>query len=243
MLVRADPDTKSISMMSFPRDLFVADPLPGQAAFGARINNAYATCGTKGTLETVRKLTGPARQLPDHGQLPRLPPARRRGRRHLDGRRPALLQRPRRRLRLRHDQPLPRLPEARRLPGARFRPLPAHGLRPLPRRAPAAVRARVQGPDQGEHRPVRAAEGDQDDHEERRGRRRRQLGARRQDRARVRPLRLLAAAGPLLPVEDRGARGDGRASTSSRPRRTSRRRCRSSRTRTSSRRRTRPRWR
>ena len=32
MLVRADPDTKSISMMSFPRDLFVADPLPGQGA-------------------------------------------------------------------------------------------------------------------------------------------------------------------------------------------------------------------
>ena len=31
---------------------------PGRSPFGARINNAYATCGTKGTLETVRKLTG-----------------------------------------------------------------------------------------------------------------------------------------------------------------------------------------
>ena len=58
MLVRADPDTKSISMMSFPRDLFVQIHCPGRAPFGARINNAYATCGTKGTLETVRKLTG-----------------------------------------------------------------------------------------------------------------------------------------------------------------------------------------
>ena len=58
MLVRADPETKSISMMSFPRDLFVQIHCPGQTPFGARINNAYATCGTKGTLETVRKLTG-----------------------------------------------------------------------------------------------------------------------------------------------------------------------------------------
>ncbi len=58
MLVRADPETKSISMMSFPRDLYVQIHCPGKTAFGARINNAYATCGTKGTLETVRKLTG-----------------------------------------------------------------------------------------------------------------------------------------------------------------------------------------
>jgi LCP family protein required for cell wall assembly len=58
MLVRADPDTESISMMSFPRDLYVQIHCPGRSPFGARINNAYATCGTKGTLETVRKLTG-----------------------------------------------------------------------------------------------------------------------------------------------------------------------------------------
>ncbi len=45
-------------MMSFPRDLFVEIHCPGRSPFGARINNAYATCGTKGTLETVRKLTG-----------------------------------------------------------------------------------------------------------------------------------------------------------------------------------------
>src|SRR4029453_18216836 len=58
MLVRADPDTKSISLLSFPRDLYTQIHCPGRAAFGARINQAYATCGTKGTLETVRKLTG-----------------------------------------------------------------------------------------------------------------------------------------------------------------------------------------
>ena len=58
MLVRADPETKSISMLSFPRDLYVQIHCPGKTPFGARINNAYATCGTKGTLETVKKLTG-----------------------------------------------------------------------------------------------------------------------------------------------------------------------------------------
>lgn len=58
MLLRADPGTKSVSMLSFPRDLFVEIRCPGQAPFGARINSAYATCGTKGTLETVRELTG-----------------------------------------------------------------------------------------------------------------------------------------------------------------------------------------
>jgi anionic cell wall polymer biosynthesis LytR-Cps2A-Psr (LCP) family protein len=57
MLVRADPETKSISLLSFPRDLFVEIHCPGRAPFGARINNAYAECGTKGTLETVRELT------------------------------------------------------------------------------------------------------------------------------------------------------------------------------------------
>jgi LCP family protein required for cell wall assembly len=58
MLVRADPETKSVSLMSFPRDLWVEIHCPGRATFGARINQAYATCGTKGTLETVRNLTG-----------------------------------------------------------------------------------------------------------------------------------------------------------------------------------------
>ena len=58
MLVRADPDTKSISLLSFPRDLFVEIHCPGRPIFSSRINGAYSECGTKGTLETVRKLTG-----------------------------------------------------------------------------------------------------------------------------------------------------------------------------------------
>jgi LCP family protein required for cell wall assembly len=58
MLLRADPETKSISMLSFPRDLLVDVYCPGQSVVRDRINSAYSRCGSKGTLETVRKLTG-----------------------------------------------------------------------------------------------------------------------------------------------------------------------------------------
>jgi LCP family protein required for cell wall assembly len=64
MLIRADPVTKTISLLSFPRDLVVPLYCPskgGGAAVpqgSARINNAYAFCGLSGSLETVRHLTG-----------------------------------------------------------------------------------------------------------------------------------------------------------------------------------------
>jgi LCP family protein required for cell wall assembly len=69
MLMRADPVTKTISLLSFPRDLIVPIWCPGQTANGARngpatvvdhgrINSAYAFCGSTGALETVRHLTG-----------------------------------------------------------------------------------------------------------------------------------------------------------------------------------------
>jgi LCP family protein required for cell wall assembly len=59
MLIRADPRTNSISLLSFPRDLDV--PIycseNGPAAGTDRINSAYSRCGSKGTLLTVEKLT------------------------------------------------------------------------------------------------------------------------------------------------------------------------------------------
>ena len=58
MLVRADPTTDTISMLSFPRDLHVEIHCPGRAPFGDRINQAYATCKAEGSLETVKHLTG-----------------------------------------------------------------------------------------------------------------------------------------------------------------------------------------
>jgi LCP family protein required for cell wall assembly len=59
MLIRADPVTKTISLLSFPRDLEVpiycgAEPYPGVA----RINSAYSDCGSKGTVLTIKHLTG-----------------------------------------------------------------------------------------------------------------------------------------------------------------------------------------
>jgi LCP family protein required for cell wall assembly len=58
MLLRADPRTDSISMMSFPRDLTVLNYCPGHTPVLDRINAAYSTCGARGTLDTVRQLTG-----------------------------------------------------------------------------------------------------------------------------------------------------------------------------------------
>jgi LCP family protein required for cell wall assembly len=58
MLVRADPDTEAISLLSFPRDLIVDVTCPGKGSYRGKINEAYTDCGTRGTLETVRKLTG-----------------------------------------------------------------------------------------------------------------------------------------------------------------------------------------
>jgi LCP family protein required for cell wall assembly len=64
MLIRADPVTKTISLLSFPRDLIVPIWCPGKNGAAAvpygsgRINSAYSSCGLSGSLETVRHLTG-----------------------------------------------------------------------------------------------------------------------------------------------------------------------------------------
>jgi LCP family protein required for cell wall assembly len=58
MLVRADPVAKTISMLSFPRDMRVPIHCPGKLPFESKINAAYEACGETGTLETVQALTG-----------------------------------------------------------------------------------------------------------------------------------------------------------------------------------------
>jgi LCP family protein required for cell wall assembly len=68
MLIRADPTTKTVSLLSLPRDLDVPIYCPSRTATGrngpavvydhGRINSAYAFCGPTGSLETVRHLTG-----------------------------------------------------------------------------------------------------------------------------------------------------------------------------------------
>jgi LCP family protein required for cell wall assembly len=59
MLVRADPVTKTISLLSFPRDLEVPIYCGATPIGTDRINSAYARCGgAKGTLLTIKHLTG-----------------------------------------------------------------------------------------------------------------------------------------------------------------------------------------
>jgi len=58
ILVRADPETKSLSMLSFPRDLIATIKCPGHPDLRDRINAAFSECGTLGSVETVRALTG-----------------------------------------------------------------------------------------------------------------------------------------------------------------------------------------
>ena len=57
MLVRTDPGTDTVSMLSFPRDLRVEIHCPGRGTWADKINAAYATCGPAGPLETVKALT------------------------------------------------------------------------------------------------------------------------------------------------------------------------------------------
>ena len=58
MLVRADPSSDSISLLSFPRDMRVEIRCPGRTPFFDKINAAYSYCGPQGSLQTVRALTG-----------------------------------------------------------------------------------------------------------------------------------------------------------------------------------------
>jgi LCP family protein required for cell wall assembly len=63
MLVRADPATKTISLLSFPRDLLVTLYCPDKsgnpvAQGRGKINGAYALCESQGSLATVKQLTG-----------------------------------------------------------------------------------------------------------------------------------------------------------------------------------------
>jgi LCP family protein required for cell wall assembly len=58
MLVRADPQQNTLSLLSFPRDLNVTIHCPNMAPVTDRINAAWTDCGAQGTLDTVQQLTG-----------------------------------------------------------------------------------------------------------------------------------------------------------------------------------------
>jgi LCP family protein required for cell wall assembly len=58
MLVRVDPHGDFISLLSFPRDLLTTIKCPGIPDHVDRINAAFSMCGTQGSVDTVRALTG-----------------------------------------------------------------------------------------------------------------------------------------------------------------------------------------
>jgi LCP family protein required for cell wall assembly len=58
MLIRADPTTNTISLLSFPRDLDVPIYCGATPITTDRINSAYSRCGPKGSLLTIKHLTG-----------------------------------------------------------------------------------------------------------------------------------------------------------------------------------------
>ena len=224
MLLRADPGHEHDLDALVPARPDRQRSLPGRPHVPGADQRGLLLLRARGDARDRALAHRPADPLPDHGQLPGLPGDRRQARRSLDGRRPPLLQPERRRLR--DDQPLARLPEARRLAGARLRSLPAHRLRPLPPRASAALRQRRQAggqraldePEDGPEAPRGDAEQRRDRPEEGR--------ALRQGPRQLRVLRLRAPVREFLPGQDRRARS---ARTSCRPtRRTSRPRFRSS---------------
>ena len=59
MLLRADPNTDTMTLLSFPRDLLVEHPgCKARGPWSGKINEAYASCKAVGTLKTVKQLTG-----------------------------------------------------------------------------------------------------------------------------------------------------------------------------------------
>jgi polyisoprenyl-teichoic acid--peptidoglycan teichoic acid transferase len=58
MLLRADPETDTISVLSFPRDLRTEIHCPGHTPYADKINAAYFNCGPEGSVQTIKALTG-----------------------------------------------------------------------------------------------------------------------------------------------------------------------------------------
>ena len=59
MLLRADPNRDTMTVLSFPRDLAVDHPgCKDRVAWSGKLNEAYLHCGAVGTLRSVQELTG-----------------------------------------------------------------------------------------------------------------------------------------------------------------------------------------
>ena len=209
---------------------------PGQATYVDKINAAYSTCGAAGRSRDRRQLTG----LPINYIIT----VNFRGFRQLVDRLGGVWMDIDRRYFNDHGGPtgyakinLSPATSASRAWGARLRPLPPHRLGPLPQRAAAALRPRVQGSDRVRVLDDEAAAGDQGDHLERRGR---PGGGRTSPRRRSCATRALAYSLPPGTSSSRASTGSRASPTSTTAQENIDRAVREFRTRTSSRRGRRP---
>ena len=207
MLIRADPAGKTISLLSFPRDLRAEIVCPGKATYTTKINAAYANCGSRGTLDTVRKLTGVSVNY--------LITVNFRGFTQVVDKLGGMWMDVDRRYYNSHSGPTgyatinlqpgyQKLNGSQALDFVRFRHTDSDLYRNA--RQQSFVRA-LKDQIHASLSPVQAAEGDQGDDEQHRGRSGRWQGRQRQDGALVRVPRVLVAEGSRLPVADRRARG------------------------------------
>ena len=147
ILVRADPQTKSLSMLSFPRDLIVDAQCPGHPDGRDRINAAFSECGTLGAVETVRALTGLPINYFVTVNFRGFNGSRQQPRRGLDRRRPPLSLRSGQLSGRLQDQPLPGYQRLNASNALAYRALPTLRLRHLPQRTPAALPQGAQAAD------------------------------------------------------------------------------------------------
>ena len=168
MLVRADPSTDSISLLSFPRDMRWRSGARGARRTSTRSRTPPA-CGPQGSLDTVKALTGiPVNYLITVNFRGFRQIIDRLGGAWIDVDRRYFNDRggPSGYAKINLRPGYQQLTGRQALDYVRYRHTDSD---PLPRRAPAAVREGVQGPGAGELRSVRAAEDRQCDHEQRRG--------------------------------------------------------------------------
>ena len=161
MLIRADPATKTITLLSIPRDLGVNVYCPKQASTARLPEDQPGLCRLWPRRHRRHRRASDrlADQLRDQDQLPRLHPDGRQARGHLAQHRSPLLPREQwiRGRGLLEHQHRARLPAARRLDCAQLRSLPPHRRRLSPDRAPAGIHPGVQGRARAEGEPRRAS--------------------------------------------------------------------------------------
>ena len=198
ILVRADPGTNSLSMLSFPRDLIATVKCPGPRT--TTDQRSVLAVWALGAVETVPYC---GRCFRDR-QLPRLHGSRQQARRRLARHRSSLSLRCEQLSGGVEDQPVAGISarECHERPG--LCAIPPLRLGPLPQRSSAVVPQSDEVPDLFPARPGHRPQDHDRRREERRRWSRRRQGARSEHLEGLPLLRSWASLRPCLPVQDRG---------------------------------------